>query len=85
MLNMIDLNNAQIRIERKDAKIERQAKIITRLETSRIALKKENKELREQIVLLDAETEALGVLLSPLVDIELERDKLLEQLKNKKE
>ncbi len=35
----MDLYNANIRIQEKDAKIERQAKIITRLERSRKALR----------------------------------------------
>ena len=41
----MDLHNATIRIQEKDARIERQAKIITRLEKSRKALREEIKRL----------------------------------------
>ncbi len=45
----MDLHNATIRIQERDEKIERQAKIITRLERSRRAMKKRNALLREAL------------------------------------
>ena len=39
-----------------------------------------NKWIAERVVILEAETKSLGILLSNLVDVEVERDKLREAL-----